>query len=560
MSANNLPKELTAGRRQLLLGGLAAGTAAVVAKTAMAGSPSPSPTSTIIAPTASPPTTPFIQPLTVMTTKQPVTQLNPTATRETCNGELPRPNHQGWDNHAVQELYEMHVMPAQHSFHPELPTQTIWGYDGIMPGPTFKARYGKPILVRVFNDLPANHVGYGMPSISTHLHNLHNPSESDGFPTYFHNPGTFKDHHYVNCYAGYDTNDATNGDPREALGTLWYHDHRLDFTGPNTYKGLSGFYLIYDHIDSGDENDPNPQALRLPSGEFDVPLVFHDRVFDSGGYIFFDQFNTDGIIGDKFLVNGKIQPYFEVKRRKYRFRLLDGGPSRFYEFVLSNGQPFTYISNDGNLLPAPLTMQSVRIGVAERADVVIDFSNIPIGGKIYLQNRLEQTDGRKPSGKILSTPINLLEFRVTGDAADPSRVPAQLRELPTFDVAEATTQRTFDFNRTNGAWTINGKIADMNVPSFTVKKGSAEIWTLRNTSGGWAHPVHIHYEEGRILTRNGKIPPPHERGRKDVYVLYPGDEIKFFIRFRDFIGRYPMHCHNTIHEDHAMMLRFDVVN
>src|SRR5690606_199365 len=115
------------------------------------------------------------------------------------------------------------------------------------------------------------------------------------------------------------------GDPREALGTLWFHDHRMDFTAPNVYRGLAGFYLLFDHIDSGNENDPSPTALRLPSGvgDFDIPLMVQDKKFDSGGYIQFDQFNNDGILGNKHLVNGKIQPYFPVLRRKYRFRILN---------------------------------------------------------------------------------------------------------------------------------------------------------------------------------------------------------------------------------------------
>lgn len=117
----------------------------------------------------------------------------------------------------------------------------------------------------------------------------------------------------------------------------------------------------------------------------------------------------------------------------------------------------------------------------------------------------------------------------------------------------------FDFTRTGGVWVINDKIFDVFKPEVTFRKGDPEIWRLRNHSGGWAHPIHIHMEKGRILSIDGKTPPPHMRGRKDVYDLQPGMKMEIFIRFRDFNGKYVMHCHNVIHEDHAMMLRFDVV-
>ena len=526
----------------------------------------------------SPATTPFVVPLPVYLPKQPVTALDPVPQGPTpAPGECGRPPHQRWADFfpTTQKFYEMHVKENKHSFHPQLPTQKVWGYDGLLPGPTFEARYGEPIVVRIYNDLPANSIGFGSPEISTHLHNLHDGSESDGFTGDYYSrtkfgptmtgPGAYKDHHYVNCYAGYDGFHGTDGDQREALGTLWYHDHRLDFTGPNVYKGLTGFYLLFDDIDSGNENDTSPKALRLPSGvgKYDIPLVFQDKQFDINGFLFFNQFEVDGILGDKFCVNGKIQPFFNVERRKYRFRFLDGGPSRFYEFYLTyNGadQPFQYIANDGNLLPAPLTMSKVRLGVAERADIVIDFSKYPKGAHLYIVNKLEQTNGRGPSGKILNPGTQILRFDV-GDLPaipDNSRVPAKLRELPPINLAEVVTTRRWEFARGNGGWTVNGKLFDVLTASAQPKRNTAEIWILKG-GGDWSHPIHIHFEEGRILSRNGAPPAPHEAGRKDVYVLAPNDEVRVFLRFRDFEGKYMMHCHNLIHEDHAMMIRWDIV-
>jgi FtsP/CotA-like multicopper oxidase with cupredoxin domain len=445
-------------------------------------------------PPPGPYTTPFVVPLPVYTAKQTVSALTPPPPLDgqAGSGECGRVTHQRWAEFPPQKYYILNVKEALHSFHPELPTQKIWGFDGLIPGPTFVERYGVPIIVRIQNDLPANAVGFGSPEITTHLHNLHSASESDGYAGDYYSrtkfgptltaPGAYKDHHYPNVYAGYDDPryHATNGDPREALGTLWYHDHRIDFTAANVYKGLTGFYLLFDEIDSGNELDTNPKALRLPSGvgKYDIPLVFQDKQFDSGGYLFFDQFATKGALGNKFCVNGKVQPFFKVERRKYRFRLLDGGPSRVYEFYLTNSsgvnQSFTYIANDGNLLPAPLrNMRNVLLGVAERADIVIDFSSYPLGTRLYLVNRLIQTDGRQPEGPLINTRgadgllttagTQILRFDIDSDpvAPDMSRVPDVLRELPPINLAEVVRTRRFEFDRENEVWTVNGKIFNM---------------------------------------------------------------------------------------------------
>lgn len=409
--------------------------------------------------------------------------------------------------------------------------------------------------MRFRNNLPANNVGFGSPETSIHLHNGHTASESDGFAGDFFPSGTFKDNHYPNVLAGFADGLAPNGDPREALGTLWYHDHRVDFTAPNVYKGLAGFYFLFDNLDTGDETT----GLRLPSGAFDVPLLFADKRFDSTGQLFFNQFDLNGFVGDKFTVNGKIQPFLKVARRKYRFRMLDAGPSRFYEFILSNGQQFIQIANDGNLLPKPLSRSAIRIAPAERVDVILDFSSANIGDRIFLQNRLRQDNGRGPSSRNLDTPIPILRFDVDRDAADPSQIPATLRALPPVNTSQGVTTRTWRFQNRNGAWAINDKFFDVNRVDATIKRGTAEIWVFRNEFRDWSHPIHVHLEEFQILSRNGSAPPADEVARKDVVRLRQGEEVRVFIRFRDWLGKYMMHCHNSVHEDHAMMIRFDVV-
>ena len=486
----------------------------------------------------------------------------------------------GDNNH---DTYELHVKEQKHVFNPAYPAQNIWGYDGLYPGPTFHARYGRTVITRVFNELPQDHVGYGTPEISMHLHNLHTPSESDGFPgDYFSpnkagptlsSPGLYKDHCYPNVYAGYDKSRESDpnaiGDPCEALGTLWYHDHTLDSTGPNLVKGLAGFYLLFDDVDSGNENDiNNPKSIRLPSGQYDVPLMFQDMRFDAKGMQFYDQMSPEGVLGDQVVVNGKIKPFFKVARRKYRLRLLNGGPTRFYEFYLvHNGRvrPFIRVSSDGNLYEYPLMNQTkINLAMSERGDIIVDFSVFPIGSEVFLVNRLRQDDTRKPKD-IRAPGDQVLKFIVDRNPSEPDNSrkltsTTFMRALPPIDLTEVRAKRVWEFARKNGVWTVNDQIFEVDNIRANPKLGSAEIWVLRNGGGGWAHPVHIHFEEGRILKRNGVAPPPHERGRKDTYNLLPDEEVEIFIRFRDFKGKYVMHCHNTAHEDHAMMVRWDIVD
>lgn len=516
----------------------------------------------------------------------------------------PELDHQAWGrsgplgNFPPQKFYEMRVKQFKHVWHRDLPAgtagQNAWGFDSLVPGPMFRTRYGEPHFVRIHNDLPAQNLGFGINQITTHMHNLHSPSESDGNPLFTNYSGHYYDYHYPNVYAGVNQFGGI-GDPNEALGTLWYHDHKLDFTSQNVYAGLAGMNCIYDAWNAYTDdpryaNDPNVHNMgdfgdetkgwRLPCGdpnsddpekryEFDVGMVFHDRQFDPRGVDFFPLACFDGAIGDKITVNGKIQPYFPVKKRQYRLRLLNMGPSRFYWWFLKvNGKfvPMTVIANDGNLLPAPVKVTSFKQAVAERFDIVIDFKNYGPNDQIFLVNRAEQKDARGPTGNLLSLGVDVLKFVVlNGTVRDDSKPIDQitsLRPLPLMDTPISRT-RSWRFDRSGGEWTVNGQSFSREVVSAEIPEGSAEQWKIENNGGSWSHPVHIHYEEHRILSYNGIAPSstvnPTEYSRKDVIRLDPNAKVNMYMRFRDFKGIYPMHCHNVVHEDHAMMVMWKIV-
>jgi FtsP/CotA-like multicopper oxidase with cupredoxin domain len=513
---------------------------------------------------------PFIDPLNIPPIKQPVPFLSPapTAAPNPGAGEGRVIPHQAFNLFPPQKLYEVHQIATAVSIHSQLPVQNLWGFDGFVPGPTYVARYGEPILVRNFNDLPADNGGFGLPSLTTHLHNGHTPSESDGNPCDFFERGFWYDQHYPNVLAGFSSTHPPNGDINESMSTLWYHDHRVDHTSQNVYKGLFGMYMLFNQFDTGDETT----GFRLPSfPQFDIRMDFTDKVLDEDCEIFFDLFNIDGIIGDTFLVNGKVQPFLNVQPRRYRFRWLDAGPSRFYEMFFTNLNnlnqqiPFWHIANDGNLLPRPVQVTSVRIGVAERHDVIVDFR--PFRGQtIYLENRLKQLDGRGPVG-----PPNdihpagqgnlLMQIRVDNALGPPDRSgnPAQQTFYPLPDRTETPRiQRTFKFDRLNGQWSVNGRFMTCDEIRFRIQKNSVEHWILSNLSGDWQHPIHIHLEEHQIISRQLQPVTPVEVARKDVTRLIHNERVQLFFRFRDFTGKYPIHCHNTVHEDHAMMMLWEV--
>jgi FtsP/CotA-like multicopper oxidase with cupredoxin domain len=510
-------------------------------------------------------------------------------------------------------------------FHPSLPAQgpnSVWTFNGTLPPKLLLGRYGEPILFRHHNLLPADvtqNNGFGRHTITTHEHNGHHGAENDGFTGAFFFPGQFYDYHWPICLAGHDSIntqpdpkkrdsqlagspkdgggvDLIPGDWRETMITHWFHDHMFGFTSQNVYKGNAAMFNIYSALDRGDESVNDGVNLRLPSGtanqstwgnlDYDINLMLADKAWDKDGQLYFDIFNFDGFLGDAMTVNLSYKPYFEVKRRQYRFRILNGSVSRFFKLALSDGSPMIQIGNDGNLLPQTVSLTQLdQQGIAERYDIVIDFSRYKSGDKVWMVNLCEHEDGKGPkddlslaqalSGKSSDPCVGkFLEFRIVGDPPTPDlstplKGGEKLIENPDLSKIPVSRERTFEFGRSDGSdsapWTIKtdggqGLAADFSRDSAIPKLGTREIWHLKNGGGGWDHPVHIHFEEGQILARNGSLAnvPPWERGRKDVYRLKPSGSVTITMQFREFAGMFMEHCHNTTHEDHAMLLRYEV--
>lgn len=413
------------------------------------------------------------------------------------------------------------------------------------------------------------------------------------------------------------------GDWRETMSTHWFHDHMSDYTAQNVYKGNAAMMNYYSSVDRGNEGLNDGVNLRLPSGtaldwgnrDYDMNLVVADKAWDNEGQLKFNIFNTDGYLGDRITVNWIYKPYVDVRARRYRFRILNGSVSRFYKIAIvdETGKlvPSYMIANDGNIMqyavPFPNSQSAQGAlpeqAIAERYDIIVDFKGME-GKKVYLVNILEHVDGKGPnkvialpdvlSGKYKADGVNgdpcvgkFLEFRVQNySGTDLSMNPADYVEgkkqmipvnKPTTLELQAAIQRSFEFGRSSGTdlnpWTIktdggDGLTADAHrvaaaptLPATPTDLGKVEIWHIKG-GNGWAHPVHVHFEEGQILYRGGKAPPLWEKyARKDVYRVgaLPDStaSVDIAIRTREFAGTYVEHCHNTQHEDRAMLLRWD---
>ena len=433
------------------------------------------------------------------------------------------------------QFYTLTMRAGLAKLHRDLPSTVIWGFNGLYPGPTIRARKGEPVVVRQINHLPEDlaHGAHGAGQVdpSVHLHGAHVAPGDDGHPRESIPRGGFRDYHYPNQQRG---------------TTLFYHDHSHGKTGLNVYRGLAGTYLI---------DDPEEDLLALPKGDFDVPLMIQDRILGADGsliYMLDSDTRETGMLGDCLLVNGVVQPFFKVAARKYRFRIVNASNARIYQLQLSSGQPLIQIGTDGGLLPKPIAKSMIEIAPAERIEVVVDFSVYPPGTKVVLRNCMACT----------SRVAEVMRFDVESASPDPSLLPDCLsawEELPTG----LTVTRQFILNRqtvnNETAWVINGQIFDVNNPPLAqVKHGTVERWRFVNPTNH-PHPVHIHLVQFQVIEINGVLQDPSRHGWKDTLVAPPGGQIVVAARFDGYTGKYLFHCHNLEHEDLGMMADYEIV-
>ncbi|WBB81709.1 multicopper oxidase domain-containing protein [Micromonospora sp. WMMD882] len=408
------------------------------------------------------------------------------------------------------DLYQLPVRAGTTEIVPGVATPVL-GYQGRFVGPTIRARRGRAVALQVTNQLahPTN----------VHLHGGFTPAAQDGHPMDAINPGATRTYAYPNL---------------QQAATLWYHDHSHHMEAEHIYRGLHGFYLI---------SDPAEEALGLPSGRYDVPVLLRDAAVGADGSLVFDPANG----GDRpiVLANGKPQPYLRVTARRYRFRLLNAALHRIFRLRLERGR-MVQIGTDGGLLPAPVVVDEVRLTPGERAEVVIDFAGEPVGARLVLADT---------SGPVLA-------FDVAGVAPDDSRVPDRLVPMPPLPTATVTRDVTLSFDRSKLAFTVNGQTFDAGRVDARVVNGTTEIWRVTNADTQFRidHDFHLHMVQFRLLDRDGTPAAPAEAGWKDTVHVPPGSTVRVQATFSGFTGRYVYHCHFPEHSSAGMMAQLEIVN
>ncbi|MGH3713522.1 MAG: multicopper oxidase family protein, partial [Micromonosporaceae bacterium] len=427
---------------------------------------------------------------------------------------------------STTDYFEIEQRAASVELIPGVRTR-ILGYDGTFPGPTIRTRSGRRAVVTHHNRL-------GVPTV-VHLHGGHTPAASDGYPTDLVRPGTSRDYDYP---------------MRQRADVLWYHDHTMDATSSQVYRGLFGLHLVTDDED---------EALPLPRGVRDLPLLITDRAFAEDGSFRYParagghghhghgvaDSHVEGVLGDVMLVNGAPWPAYEVDAARYRLRVLNACSARRLELALDPAGPLVQIGSDGGLLAAPVTHQQVGLAPAERFDLVVDFSAYPVGTEVTLRNR-------RGSGSTDA----IMRFVVARRARDDSRIPAR---LSTVEPLDTTGARVRHWRLTRGdiggraGWVVNGKPFDPDEVHGTVPLGTTEIWRFYSDLH---HPVHVHLDPFQVIGRGGHEPGPYDAGWKDTVDVRPAEHVDVAIRFTDYAGRFLVHCHNLEHEDSMMMAAF----
>ncbi|MBM7646667.1 spore coat protein A [Scopulibacillus daqui] len=485
-------------------------------------------------------------------------------------------NHKG-------DYYEVTMEEMTQKLHRDLNPTRLWGYNGMYPGPTIEAEKDNLTLVKWINKLPDKHLlpvdktihgAMNHPEVRTvvHLHGGASPAPSDGYPEAWFT----RDFKEVGPYFKRKIYQYPN---LQRSAALWYHDHAMGITRLNVYAGLCGFYII---------RDSHERSLNLPKGDYEIPLMIQDKSFNEDGSLYYpkqpanpssttpDPSITPFFCGDTILVNGKVWPYLEVEPRKYRFRLLNASNTRTFELKLDAGQSMYQIGTDGGFLQRPVKIDKLTLAPAERADVIIDFSQ-------YEHQHLTLKNDSGCGGPVNpDTDANVMQFKVTRplSAKDKSKIPSNLESSSTQAMPFVRSIRTLKLGQRSDEYGRPMLLLDNHQWEDPVTEkpqlGDTEIWSIVNPMGV-THSIHLHLVQFKILDRRpfdadifnqtGRIvytgssvaPELNERGFKDTARAPAGQVTRIMVHFTPFTGRYVWHCHILEHEDYDMMRPYLVV-
>jgi FtsP/CotA-like multicopper oxidase with cupredoxin domain len=402
-------------------------------------------------------------------------------------------------------------------------TTRTWGYNGSYLGPTLRAHSGDHVKVKFTNGLDE--------ATTVHWHGMHLPARADGGPHQLVEPGHSWEPEWT---------------VRQPAATLWYHPHPHGRTERQVYNGLAGVFLI----DDG-------QAVALPHdyGVDDVPVIVQDKRLDGKGEMRLDNDSPVGLLGHTILVNGTAGPYQEVRTERVRLRLLNASNARIYNFGFDDNRHFGLVATDGGLLERPVALRRVQLSPGERAEIVVEMSP---GTTAMLRSYPPDLDSTVPPAVVGGgDTFDLLQLRAAASLVGAPDLPERLADLPVAagDHVARTLTLTLEGRE------INGRTMDMSRIDQAVEVGTSEIWEVRNRNP-FPHNFHVHDQQFRVLSIDGRPPPPELAGRKDTVYVSPRHTYRLLLSFRDYTDPktpYMYHCHLLLHEDEGMMGQFVVV-
>lgn len=446
------------------------------------------------------------------------------------------------------------------------------------PGPILRLRPGDHFRAHITNHLTE--------ATTVHWHGLHVPSDMDGQPRLPIAPGAAFTADFI---------------VKDRPGIYWYHPHPHGPDGGRTgfqvYHGLAGLLII---------DSPEEASLGLPSGEQDLPLVIQDRRFDSDNQLVYLAQGMQGMrermmgfLGDRIVVNGKVDHRLDVATKPYRLRLLNGSNSRIYKLAWSDGRPMIVLGVQGGLLARPITRPYLTLAPAERIDLWVDFSHSQVGDNLRLVSHefkagmmagmmTRGSDGKSGgmmSGMMgngmmgaevtnqlpLGSAFDVMAFHVDRHEKHALKLPDRLVAAPALTVHDAVNRnqpRRFELTMRMMQGLINGRrfdgthVADDEI----VDLNSVEVWEFDNRSM-LPHPMHVHGLQFLVLQRSqargsmgwGGLDEGHvDEGWHDTVLVMPGERVRILLPFRDYSGLYLYHCHNLEHEDNGMMRYYKV--
>lgn len=417
-------------------------------------------------------------------------------------------------------------------------------------GPILHLQRGQNFRARLVNELSEQTI--------VHWHGLHVPAEMDGHPRYAIAPNATYDYSFRVL---------------NRAGTYWFHPHPHQRTGAQAYAGMAGLFIVHDEEEA---------AAQLPTGEFDLPLVIQDRIFDANRQLVYAGDSMNGFLGDTILVNGQRNASLTLKPAQYRLRLLNGSNARIYKLAWDDNTPFTVIATDGGLLEKPIERNVITLAPAERVELWADFSDYT-GREIHLVSLPFSNGGgmgMMSGGYPQGTPFDVLAIRFEGDVTRLFPRPSLLSS-PNFYLPEDSLRtRRIEVAMQGMAGFINGRsfVMDEVASDERVRLGDLETWEFVNLGGGMGmmgggmmsqpHPMHIHGVQFQVIERSldNRQSSGYEslsegfikEGWKDTVLVLPGETVRVLVKFEDFAGLFLYHCHNLEHEDGGMMRNYEV--